>query len=69
MIQEKSEKALAVKELKEYKLNKESSVKNGASLFLKAFLESEPGEKQTTEEKIKPYASQKAQEQVKIGST
>lgn len=60
------DKAAMEQQLKEYKHNKESIVKDEAAAFLKAFLESDPSEFFSTEDRIKPYTTERARQQVII---
>lgn len=64
LLQETKKKELVVQELNEYKKNNESVLKDKAALFLKAFLEVDPTNKQTVTEKVKPYTTDKARAQV-----
>lgn len=58
------EKEEAVQKVKEYKSQDETAMKEKATLFLKAFMEIDPVNKQTVAERVKPYTTSKAQAQV-----
>lgn len=63
---EKKKAAEAEQQVQAYKQNTEPAVKGEASQFLKAFLEKGPKDNETVEQKIKPYTTQKARQQVII---
>jgi uncharacterized protein YlxW (UPF0749 family) len=60
----KEEKEIAILELEASKENTSNKVKEQANKFLKAFLEMDSSKKKTMEDRIKPYTSHKARQQV-----